>query len=56
LPVLQDGRLVGLLSRADVLRYLQLRDELRIRGLPGSGAAPNGRAAGRAHAAAGGRR
>ncbi len=56
LPVMQDGRLVGMLSRADVLRYLQLRDELRIRGLPGTGAAPNGRAAGRAHAAAGGRR
>jgi Zn-dependent protease len=26
--VLQDGRLVGLLSRADVLRYIQIRDEL----------------------------
>lgn len=29
--VLQDSKLVGLLSRADVIRYLQLRQELGIR-------------------------
>jgi CBS domain-containing protein len=28
LPVVEDGRLLGLLTRADVLRYLQLRHEL----------------------------
>jgi Zn-dependent protease/predicted transcriptional regulator len=52
LPVVQDSRLVGMLSRADVLRFLQLRDELRIRGLPGTGTAPNGHAAEREHTAA----
>jgi hypothetical protein len=41
-----------MLSRADVLRFLQLRDELRIRGLPGTGTAPNGHAAEREHTAA----
>jgi Zn-dependent protease/CBS domain-containing protein len=30
LPVVQDGHAVGMLSRADVLRYLQLRDELGV--------------------------
>ena len=30
LPVVQDGQVVGLLSRADVLRYLQLRQELHL--------------------------
>jgi Zn-dependent protease/predicted transcriptional regulator len=35
LPVVQDGRLVGMLSRSDVLRYLQLREELQIKQLPG---------------------
>ncbi|MFH1140755.1 MAG: site-2 protease family protein [Chloroflexota bacterium] len=30
-PVLQEGRLVGLLSRAEVIRYLQFRHELGIR-------------------------
>jgi Zn-dependent protease/CBS domain-containing protein len=33
-PVVHGGRLVGLLSRSDVMRYLQLRDALGIRGLP----------------------
>jgi len=28
LPVMDDGQLLGLLTRADVLRYLQLRHEL----------------------------
>jgi len=27
-PVVDDGRTVGLLARADMLRFLQLRDEL----------------------------
>jgi Zn-dependent protease/CBS domain-containing protein len=39
LPVLDTGRVVGLLSRADVLRYLQLRRELHIRSLSGEPAA-----------------
>jgi Zn-dependent protease/CBS domain-containing protein len=30
LPVLQDGRVVGLLSRADIMRFLQLRQELHL--------------------------
>jgi Zn-dependent protease/CBS domain-containing protein len=35
LLVLQHGRLVGLLSRADVIRYLQFREELGIGAPPG---------------------
>jgi CBS domain-containing protein len=31
LPVIQDSRVVGLLSRADVVRFLQLRQELHLR-------------------------
>lgn len=31
IPVMGDGKLVGLLSRADVIRYLQTRQELGIR-------------------------
>ena len=31
IPVTDDGRMVGLLSRADVIRYLQTRQELGIR-------------------------
>jgi CBS domain-containing protein len=31
IPVLDEGKLVGLLSRADVIRYLQSRQELGIR-------------------------
>lgn len=30
LPVLDDGRVVGILDRGDVLRFLQLRDELEV--------------------------
>jgi Zn-dependent protease/CBS domain-containing protein len=43
LPVVQAGRLVGMLSRADVLRVLQLRDELHIRQLPGGMSGVDGR-------------
>ena len=43
LPAVKDGRLVGLLSRADVLRYLQLRDELHLKRPPGTEAGPDGR-------------
>ena len=43
LPVLSNGELVGLLSRADVLRFLQLRAELDLSSLPGDrGAHPVG--------------
>ncbi|HLI27252.1 MAG TPA: site-2 protease family protein [Chloroflexota bacterium] len=35
LPVLAAGRAVGLLSRADIIRYLQLREELNRRGAGG---------------------
>ncbi|MGH2355839.1 MAG: site-2 protease family protein [Chloroflexota bacterium] len=35
LPVVDDGRLVGLLTRADVLRFLQLRQELHLERMPG---------------------
>jgi Zn-dependent protease/CBS domain-containing protein len=31
LPVVEDSRLVGLLSRANIVRFLQIRDELRLR-------------------------
>ncbi|MDQ3810474.1 MAG: site-2 protease family protein [Chloroflexota bacterium] len=31
-PVVDDGTLLGMLSRADVLRFLQYRDELGVRG------------------------
>jgi Zn-dependent protease/CBS domain-containing protein len=34
IPVMADGHLVGLLSRADVIRYLQARQELGIRQNP----------------------
>jgi CBS domain-containing protein len=30
LPVLEDGRLIGMLTRADVMRQLQLREALDI--------------------------
>ncbi|MBI4260335.1 MAG: CBS domain-containing protein, partial [Actinobacteria bacterium] len=30
LPVVRDGRLVGMLSRSDIMRLLQLRDELHL--------------------------
>ena len=32
LPVVEDGRLVGLLSRSNVMRYLQVREELGVTG------------------------
>jgi Zn-dependent protease/predicted transcriptional regulator len=35
LPVVDNGQLVGMLSRADLLRFLQLREELDIRRMPG---------------------
>jgi len=35
IPVMANGQLVGLLSRADVIRYLQTRQELGIRDNPG---------------------
>ncbi len=31
LPVLQDGRLMGLLNRSDIIRYLQFSQELSLR-------------------------
>ncbi len=31
LPVVQDGLLVGMLSRSDVMRYMHLGDELHLR-------------------------
>jgi Zn-dependent protease/CBS domain-containing protein len=36
-PVVRDQQLVGLLSRADILRFLQLREELGLRPLPPGG-------------------
>ena len=36
LPVVQDGRLVGMLSRADIVRFLQLRQELHLTTAPTS--------------------
>lgn len=38
LPVVENGRVVGLLTRADVIRFLQLRDELHIERVPPTGA------------------
>jgi Zn-dependent protease/CBS domain-containing protein len=35
IPVMANGQLAGLLSRADVIRYLQTRQELGIRSNPG---------------------
>jgi CBS domain-containing protein len=40
LPVVDGGRVVGLLSRADVLRFLQLRDELDFEIERGQGRRP----------------
>jgi CBS-domain-containing membrane protein len=34
LPVLLNGRLVGMLSRADIMRFLQLRQELQLGNTP----------------------
>jgi Zn-dependent protease/CBS domain-containing protein len=34
LPVVDDGQVVGLLSRSDILRFLQLRDELKLAEMP----------------------
>jgi CBS domain-containing protein len=34
LPVIQDGNVVGLLSRADILRFIQLRTDLHLGELP----------------------
>jgi Zn-dependent protease/CBS domain-containing protein len=42
LPVVRGGLALGMLSRADVLRFLQLRDELQLQRLP---AGPGRRAA-----------
>jgi Zn-dependent protease/predicted transcriptional regulator len=36
-PVVRDGQLVGLLSRIDIMRFLQLREELGLRPVPGGG-------------------
>jgi Zn-dependent protease/CBS domain-containing protein len=40
-PVVRDDRLVGLLTRADVLRYLQLREELHLDSQGRSGREPS---------------
>ncbi len=42
LPVVRDGRVAGLLSRADIVRYLQVREELHLRPgtVPAAGAGP----------------
>jgi predicted transcriptional regulator len=50
LPVVNQGRLVGMLTRANVLRFLQLRDELRIRRVVNTESALNGRPLAREHA------
>jgi len=34
LPVVRDSQLVGLLSRADIMRFLQLREDLGLQRLP----------------------
>jgi Zn-dependent protease/predicted transcriptional regulator len=36
-PVVRDEQVVGMLSRADILRFLQLREELGLRPLPAGG-------------------
>jgi Zn-dependent protease/CBS domain-containing protein len=35
LPVVRDGQVVGLLTRVDILRFLQFRDELELGRVPG---------------------
>jgi CBS domain-containing protein len=40
LPIVRDGALVGMLSRSDVMRYMQLGAELNLRGSAQSNAAP----------------
>jgi CBS domain-containing protein len=40
LPIVRDEALVGMLSRSDVMRYMQLGAELNLRGSAGSTAAP----------------
>jgi len=40
LPIVRDGALLGMLSRSDVMRYMQLGAELNLRGSGGSNAAP----------------
>ncbi len=40
LPIVRDGALVGMLSRSDVMRYMQLGAELNLRGSAGSNEAP----------------
>src|SRR5262249_51987358 len=37
-PVVRGGQVVGILNRADILRFLQMREELKVRGSgrPGS--------------------
>ncbi|MGZ6373039.1 MAG: CBS domain-containing protein [Candidatus Limnocylindria bacterium] len=30
MPVVEDGRLVGVLSRADIIRQIQLREALHL--------------------------
>ena len=34
LPVVEDGRLVGMLTRADILRFLQVREDLGMQDVP----------------------
>jgi Zn-dependent protease len=40
LPIVREGTLVGMLSRSDVMRYMQLGAELNLRGSAASNAAP----------------